>query len=400
MKKFIKIFVVLLLFAVNSLVCSQESKVSAASINTSSQSLSFNLDQESVSDSVYAIQNHLDVPGNMVVFTANDINKLSLYENILKPLHIPLFLEDNEFKQISPDAILSQKEEKINGEKNIVVPTKTTLVALYNANGKITVLQNDEPINSSASVQRFLNHPENTEQSIIDDFRDDMNKLVSTKKSESMSISAANDQGDILTSIRKTFTVNGTYTGIGGTKNNYVAGKAVTDYIIYSNTTGSHFYVLADSQISPAGVASTNNAVWTTGYKSNIRTNSTTNSLISWSPDSSALKLNSDTKFTVGVSASATGLQLSFTYSWSGAASANLQSTGSKTSGLTTEYFYKDDGKGLATSMFKTGHGALIKATNKVLSFSASHQFRNDNVYSNSNTWYSTNSTNLSYSFN
>ncbi|MCL9662987.1 hypothetical protein L2089_20045 [Paenibacillus hunanensis] len=112
MKKFIKIFVVLLLFAVNSLVCSQESKVSAASINTSSQSLSFNLDQESVSDSVYAIQNHLDVPGNMVVFTANDINKLSLYENILKPLHIPLFLEDNEFKQISPDAILSQKEEK------------------------------------------------------------------------------------------------------------------------------------------------------------------------------------------------------------------------------------------------------------------------------------------------
>ncbi|WP_199925597.1 hypothetical protein [Paenibacillus bouchesdurhonensis] len=365
--------------------------------------LVYNLDDSfaSVIDSVYTIESHLSTPGNMVIFEGGEINKLPLYKSIFQPMNIPLFLEDDEFKEINSDAVSNEQDATINGEKNIIVPTKTTLIVLYNANGKITVLQNDESIDESASkiksFKSFVNT--NGQQKLINDFKDDMNSLFSKNSISPASYSIAATQGDILTSIRKTLSVNGSYTVVGGSTVSYVAGKAVTDYILYANSKGTHFYVLADSQIYPAGVADNNNATWTTGYKSNIRTNSSTNSLINWSPNTTGLSLDSNDQFQVGISASTTGIELSFSYTWNGTSNVKLESTGSKTSGLTTEYIYKNNGNAIASSTFTTGHGALIQATNKVLSFSASHQFRNENVYSNGSTWYSTNTTNLSYSF-
>ncbi|MFB5675151.1 hypothetical protein ACE3NQ_11570 [Paenibacillus terreus] len=375
----------------------------ASAADNNQDTLVYNLDNSitSVFDSVYTIESHLSTPGNTVVFEGSEIDKLPLYQNIFQPMNIPLFLEDDEFKEINPDAILNEQEETINGEKNVIVPTKTTLIALYNANGKITVLQNDEPIDESVNkIKSFKSYVNtNNQESFISDFKDDMDDLFSKGSVSPANVSVAAEQGDILTSIRKTLSANGSYTVVGGSKVNYVAGKAVTDYILYANSKGTHFYVLADSQIYPAGVADNDNATWTTGYKSNIRTNSSTNSLINWSPNTTGLSLDSNDQFQVGISASATGIELSFNYTWNGTSSVKLESTGSKTSGLTTEYIYKNNGNAIASDTFTKGHGALIQATNKVLSFSASHQFRNENVYSNGSTWYSTNTTNLSYSF-
>lgn len=370
--------------------------------DNSQDTLVYNLDNSIVSvvDSVYTIESHLSTPGNIVIFEGADINKLPLYQNIFLPMNIPLFLEDEEFKEINPDVVLNEQDTIIDNEKNIVVPTKTTLIALYNANGKITVLQNDEPIDESVNVKSFRSYVDtNDQQKLINDFKNDMNDLFFKEYFSPAKVSVSAAQGDILTSIRKTLSVNGSYTVIGGSTVNYVAGKAVTDYILYANSKGTHFYVLADSQIYPAGVADNNNATWTTGYKSNIRTNSSTNSLINWSPNTTGLSLDSNDQFQVGISASTAGIELSFNYTWNGTSNVKLESTGSKTSGLTTEYIYKNNGNAIASDTFTTGHGALIQATNKVLSFSASHQFRNENVYTNGSVWYSTTTTNLSYSF-
>lgn len=351
--------------------------------------------------SIDEFQSFIDQPGNTILITGNDIDKVSLYEKFLKALKLPLFLDDDEFVEANPDIDFDNNNEtptSIDGFENVLVSTKTTSIAIYNANGKIVVLQNDEPINESfnksdTEINSLSANMGNTLPELLNDFKSDMDAKYSGVAARSVT------QGNILTSIRKTLTTNGSYTAIGGATVNYVAGTAVTDYILYANTAGTHFYVLADSQISPAGVASANDAVWTTGYKSNIRTNSSTNSLISWSPNTNSLQLDTNSTYTVGASASATGIALSFSYSWKGAPSTTMQSVGDKVTGLTTEYVYKTNGKALATDKFTIGHGALIQATNRVLSFSASHQFRNEVVYTSGTTWYSTNATNLSYSF-
>lgn len=346
------------------------------------------------------IKSHIDQSGNTIIFEGNDIDKLSLYENIFKTLNIPLFLENGEFSKVHPDAKLIENESIVEGEKNTVVQTKTTLIALYNIDGKIFVLQNDEPTNENISkIKSYKSYVEmDDHKSFVDDFKADMDKLYSSSPTSKLA-TAAVQQGNILTSIRKTLSVNGKYTVIGGSKVDYIAGKAVTDYILYSNTTGSHFYVLADSQIYPAGVVSPSNVVWTTGYKSNIRKNSTTNNLISWSPNTNGLPLENNTEYNVGATVSNTGLDLSFSYTWQGAPAVTMQSVGDKQTGLATEYVYKTNGKGLSGKSFTIGHGALIQATNKVLSFSASHQFRSEDFYASGVNWYSTNATNLSYSF-
>lgn len=280
---------------------------------------------------------------------------------------------------------------------------KTNLIAIYNANGKVTVLQNEEPsraANQLNSAEEMIGT--NEMNPLISQFKSDMDAKFSSRDFK-VSTQATAQQGDILTSIRKSFSVNGSYTPPGGGSVSYVAGKAVTDYILYANSAGTHFYILADSQISPAGVADTNNAVWTAGYKSNIRTNSTTNKLISWSPNTSGLNLENATQYQIGASVSGTGIELSFNYTWQGQSSTVMQGIGDKTSGLTTNYYSRNgnsiSGYGLSGSKFTVGHGALINATNKVLSFSASHQFGNGNLYSNNLTWYTTTATNLSYSF-
>lgn len=347
------------------------------------------------------IESHINQTGNTIIFEGNNIDKLTLYNNIFKPLSIPLFLDNSEFSNVHPDAVLNEEEATIDGHKNVVVPTKTTLIALYNVNGKIVVLQNDEPIEESVSkVETSRSYVVTDDRQLfVDDFKTDMDKLYSDKLSSSSRAITAAQQGDILDTIRKTFSVNGSYTTIGGASVNYVAGKAATDYILYSNTKGTHFYVLAHSQMYPAGVADTNNAVWTTGYKHNIRKNSTTNNLISWSPNTSALNLDSNQQYAVGASAGTSGIDLSFSYTWEGASAVTMQSTGDKLTGLATAYFYKSNGNALSSKSVIIGHGALIQATNKVLSFSASHQFRNEDVYSSGTTWYSTSTTNLSYSF-
>lgn len=365
--------------------------------------LLYNLDQPttSVSDSLNTIESHLRIPGNSVIFEGNEINKLALYKDLFRPLNIPLFLEDNEYKTINPDAIISDVEDNIDGLQNIVVPTKTTLIALYNANGKITVLQNDEPIEESVSkIQSFNSYVfTDNKELFIDEFKQDMDQLYSEASSVHGKISLAAGQGDILETVRKTLSVNGSYTAIGGTKVSYVAGKAVTDYVLYANSKGTHFYVLADSQVHPAGVASSNNSVWTTGYKSNIRTNSSTNSLINWSPDTTGYNLNSNDTYQFGITAGTSGIDVNFSYTWTGSSSSKMDSVGSKTTGLTTQYIYKNNGSAIASNAFTTKHGALIQATNKVLSFSSSHQFRNENMFNSGNVWYSTSTTNLSYTF-
>ncbi|WP_211745806.1 hypothetical protein [Paenibacillus sp. Marseille-Q4541] len=374
-----------------------------AASNEEGDTISINLDEENLNSiSLDTIKSHISKPGNTLILEANEIDKLEVYNNILEPLKIPLFLEDNEFVQANPDAEPSKEETSIDGWENVTVETKTTLIALYNAHGKITVLQNDQPINKEAEKAKTFRTYTTTDsiESFIEDFKNDMDKIIPSQEVAPLAV----QEGELLTSIRKSFSVDGSYVAIGGTTVKYIAGKAVTDYILYANGTGTHFYVLADSQVSPAGVADTNNSVYTSGYKSNIRTNSTTNSLISWTPNTSNLNLNTSSSYQVGVSVAGTGISLNFGYTWSGKSSTSLQGLGDKTSGLTTSFYSREGnvltGYGLASSKFTTGHGALIKASNKVLSFSSSHQFRNSNLQSAGGTWYSTTATNLSYSYN
>lgn len=365
--------------------------------------LEINYNDNSINEYSYdEISSFIQTPGNSVIFEGNNINRLDLYNDYLKDLKVPIFFDDNEFSDVNQDFTGNDGDELINeedGSKSITVPTNTTLVAIYNANGKLTVLQNEEPAVSkavAASSQLSADDSSDIQESYLDDFKSDMDQLFAPKLTRASSV------GDIIYSVRKQFSVNGSYTALGSTVN-YVAGKAVTDYIFYANSTGDHFYVLADSQISPAGVADSNNAAFTVGYKSNIRTNSSTNSLISWSPNTSSLNLGSNSSYTVGANVSGTGIEISLSYTWEGNGSTTLESVGSKTSGLTTSYYSRVGssltGYGLASEEFSVGHGALIKASNHVLSFSSSHQFGNQTIYSGTTTWYNSSTTNLSYSF-
>ncbi|WP_223066556.1 hypothetical protein [Paenibacillus caui] len=400
-----RIFKFVLCLGLLTFIYSSASINNAKAATTDSTTMEYNLDTVKLSEfshNINELKSFINIPGNTIIFKGEVIDKLPLYRAILQPLHIPLFLEDDEFSKINPDAQLnSDTNSLINEEKNIIVPSKTTLIAVYNANGKITVLQNEEPIADMSKVKsfkKFVNTED--ENQFVQEFKDDMNRKISKNNQDVVSTTSV---GDILTSIRKTFSVNGSYTPPGGSNVSYIAGQAVTDYILYANSTGTHFFVKADSQIAPAGVADSNNSVWTAGYKSNIRTNSSSNYLISWSPNTTGLSLDSGTEYQIGANVSGTGIELSFNYTWQGKSSTTMQGLGDKTTGLTTNYYLRNgslySGYGLASSKFTVGHGALINATNKILSFSASHQFGNGDMYSNGLTWYSTTATNLSYAF-
>lgn len=366
------------------------------------ETYSYSLDSGINSISLNDIKSEINQPGNTVVFTGNDIDKLSLYKKVFEQLNLPLFLDNNEFKQLNPDAVIQNDEVTIDGQKNIVVPTKTTLIALYNSHGKIAVLENDEPIDNEAKQLKKFNSFVQTNDlaSFINDFKNDMDKLFSSATEYTTNSNfAAAQQGDLLTSVRKTFSVNGTYKpSVNGSVVTFIAGKAVTDYLFYANSAKTHYYVLADSQIYPAGVADSNPNVWTSGYKSNIRTNSSSNYLINWSPNTTNLNLDNNTQYQVGISASKEGIELSFNYTWQGTSNTKMDAIGDKLTGLTTEYLYKSNNSSLASKSFTTGHGALINATNKILSFASSHQFRTQTLFTDGPTWYSTTATNLSYS--
>ncbi len=178
------------------------------------------------------IREFINQPGNTIIFKGSEIDKLSLYRHLFEPLNIPLFLENEGFSEVHPDAQLSQDSSSAEGEPSIVIPTKTTLIAVYNANGKITVLQNDEPISQTQAAKAKTSATTNTESSSIEAFRTDMDETFNNNK---ISVFAASTetQGDLMTTIRKQFSVNGTYTPPGSSSKTYVAGKATTDYLIY-----------------------------------------------------------------------------------------------------------------------------------------------------------------------
>ncbi|WP_438435243.1 hypothetical protein [Gorillibacterium sp. sgz500922] len=347
------------------------------------------------------LQTFLAQDGATLVFTGADIDKVSLYNTYLKKLKVPLFYDKHEMdqlkgeltKEVSPDL----SESKNSGE------SVTTAVALYNYKGMLFVMENNEGIGPDGSS--LAKSSESLLNQQIESFKADMQKTYAGQADKASLNSVqplAGGAPTILTTIRVNYDVNGTYKNGVGTSVSYKAGKATTDYIVYreddADANYDYLIISASSQIWPAGVADGNNLVLTNALKSNLRKSASSDSLLSWSPDTTGLNLNSGTQYSFSIGYP---WAVNFGFTWAGSSSTKMNSTGDKNTGLATCFIYRtSNSSAIATKAFTLNNSIEIKSSGKQLVAYASIQFGNSDFYHPDNRdWFSSSSQYLFWNY-
>lgn len=310
------------------------------------------------------LTNHINTPGNSIVFYGVGLDKKSVYSNLFQENKVPMILgaeEEYEKSNKGANVLLPNDErEKIHPEtgepmeieEGVLVQTDLTF---YNYNGKIYVLDgsryfpkntkiNVESVENNSLREQIINVRKKVE---IEQFLDDINAQPQ--------ISLQNNDATLMTSIRKScwYYDDSLFYDL----DTFEVGRTVTDYLIYNAQNNDpdydHLIIVADAQVYSVD----DNRVLLGGFQGDFHKYYREDDLISGQPDTTdiAQQLVKDRQlsFTIGLPKTA-----SFTWAWNSGNSASMKAMADKETGLYYDFIY-----GTSSSRYNTitGGGESVK---------------------------------------